>query len=117
MNSFERIWARATGHRMGQTDEDRPDVPILTLREARIVLFLKTFCNIQDYFLKVLNSHIKKIKISDTKTIEELAAQVADLKKTRSAFENGLALRERRSIRAAWGSAMPKYWPARVKKT
>ena len=43
VNSFERIWARATGHRMGQTDEDRPDVPILTLREARIVLFLKTF--------------------------------------------------------------------------
>jgi hypothetical protein len=28
---------------MGQTDEDRPDVPILTLREARIALFLKTF--------------------------------------------------------------------------
>ena len=43
MNSIERIWARATGHRMGQTDEDRPDAPILTLREARIVLFLKTF--------------------------------------------------------------------------
>ena len=43
MNSFEKVWARATGHRMGQTDEDIPDVPILTLREARIVLFLKTF--------------------------------------------------------------------------
>jgi hypothetical protein len=43
VNSFEKVWARATGHRMGRTDEDRPDVPILTLREARIVLFLKTF--------------------------------------------------------------------------
>jgi hypothetical protein len=43
MNSLERIWARATGHLMGSTDEDRPDVPILTLREARIALFLKTF--------------------------------------------------------------------------
>lgn len=28
---------------MGHTDEDRPDVPILTLREARIALFFKTF--------------------------------------------------------------------------
>ena len=43
MNSFERIWSRATGHLMGETDHDKPDVPILTLREARIALFLKTF--------------------------------------------------------------------------
>lgn len=42
MNSLERIWARATGHLMGNTNEDRPDVPILTLKEARIALFLKT---------------------------------------------------------------------------
>ena len=42
MNSLEKIWARATGHLMGNTDDDRPDVPILTLREARIALFLKT---------------------------------------------------------------------------
>ena len=42
MNSLERIWARATGHLMGNTDDDRPDVPILTLREAKIALFLKT---------------------------------------------------------------------------
>ena len=43
MNSLEKIWARATGHLMGNTDDDRPDVPILTLREAKISLFLKTF--------------------------------------------------------------------------
>lgn len=43
MNTLERIWARATGHLMGSSDIDRPDVPILTLREARIALFLKTF--------------------------------------------------------------------------
>lgn len=43
MNSLEKIWARATGHLLGNTDNDRPDVPILTLREARIALFLKTF--------------------------------------------------------------------------
>lgn len=43
MNSLEKIWARATGHLMGQTDEDRPVVPVLTVREARIALCLKTF--------------------------------------------------------------------------
>ena len=43
MNSLEKVWARATGHLMGSTDSDRPDVPILTLREARIALFFKTF--------------------------------------------------------------------------
>lgn len=43
MRSIERIWARATGHVMGDTDEDRPRVPILTMREARVALCLKTF--------------------------------------------------------------------------
>ena len=43
MNSIEKVWARATGHLMGHTDDDRPDVPVLTLREARVALFLKTF--------------------------------------------------------------------------
>ena len=43
VNSLEKVWARATRNLMGQTDEDRPDIPILTLREARIALFLKTF--------------------------------------------------------------------------
>ena len=43
IRSLERIWARATGHVMGDTDEDRPRVPILTVKEARVALFLKTF--------------------------------------------------------------------------
>jgi hypothetical protein len=43
MNSFERVWARATGHLMGHNDYDSPKVPILTLGEARLALFLKTF--------------------------------------------------------------------------
>lgn len=42
MNSIERVWARATGHLMGQSDEDRPRVPVLSLKEARIALILKT---------------------------------------------------------------------------
>jgi len=33
LKSVERIWARATGHLMGSTDQDKPDVPILTLRQ------------------------------------------------------------------------------------
>ena len=43
MNSIEKVWARATGHLMGETDQDRPSVPVLTLREARVALVLKTF--------------------------------------------------------------------------
>ncbi|CAN1592906.1 hypothetical protein MCEME20_00127 [Candidatus Pelagibacterales bacterium] len=40
---MEKVWARATGHLMGSTDSDKPDVPILTLHEARVALYLKTF--------------------------------------------------------------------------
>lgn len=40
---FWLIWARATNHLMGKTDDDRPDIPILTLREAYVALFLRTF--------------------------------------------------------------------------
>jgi len=43
LKSMEKIWARATGHLMGNSDAERPDVPILSLREARIALYLKTF--------------------------------------------------------------------------
>jgi hypothetical protein len=43
MKSLIRIWARATGHLMGITDHDCPDVPILTVREANLALALKTF--------------------------------------------------------------------------
>ena len=43
IRSMEKIWARATGHLMGSTVSDKPDVPILTLNEARVALYLKTF--------------------------------------------------------------------------
>ena len=39
---FSKIWARAVGHYMGQTDDDMPNIPIVSLREARRVLVLKT---------------------------------------------------------------------------
>ena len=38
-----KIWARALGHYMGKTDDDMPGIPIVTIKEARRVLILKTF--------------------------------------------------------------------------
>ena len=40
---LEKIWARALGHYMGKTDDDMPEIPIVTLQEAKRVLLLKTF--------------------------------------------------------------------------
>ena len=39
---IEKIWARALGHYIGKTDDDMPEIPIITLREAKRVLMLKT---------------------------------------------------------------------------
>jgi len=39
---IEKIWARALGHYMGKTDDDMPEIPIVTMREAKRVLILKT---------------------------------------------------------------------------
>ena len=39
---IEKIWARAIGHYIGKTDDDMPEIPIVTLREAKRVLMLKT---------------------------------------------------------------------------
>jgi hypothetical protein len=55
------------------------------------------------------------MKISETRTIEELAAIVAVLKNLRSAFENGLARSERRSALGAEFSDIPKSWAFHVK--
>jgi len=39
---LEKIWARALGHYIGKTDDDMPEIPIVTMREAKRVLLLKT---------------------------------------------------------------------------
>ena len=39
---IEKIWARALGHYIGKTDDDMPEIPIVTMREARRVLVIKT---------------------------------------------------------------------------
>ncbi len=36
------IWARTLDHRVGRTNEDQPDIPILSLKQARISLVLRT---------------------------------------------------------------------------
>ena len=42
MKKLWLIWARALDHRVGKTDEDQPDIPILSLKEARLSLILRT---------------------------------------------------------------------------
>ena len=37
------IWCRTVDHRIGKTDQDEPDIPILSLKQAQISLFLRTF--------------------------------------------------------------------------
>ena len=37
------IWARTVDHRVGKTDDDEPDIPILTQKEARVSLILRSF--------------------------------------------------------------------------
>jgi len=36
------IWARTLDHRVGKTDQDQPDIPILTLNQAKLSLILRT---------------------------------------------------------------------------
>lgn len=65
MNSLEKIWARATGHLMGNTDDDRPDVPVLTLREARIALCLKNLLdfNTRNYVFLYYSKYFEAVVI------------------------------------------------------
>lgn len=37
------IWARTVDHRIGKTDGDEPNIPILSLGQAQISLLLRTF--------------------------------------------------------------------------
>ena len=43
MKGFWLIWARTLDHRVGKTDKDQPDIPILSLRQARYSLLIRTF--------------------------------------------------------------------------
>jgi hypothetical protein len=36
------IWARTLDHRVGRTNDDEPNIPILSLRDAQFSLILRT---------------------------------------------------------------------------
>ena len=58
------IWCRTVDHRIGKTDEDEPDIPILTLRQAQFSLFLRTFIilvNSNDGILSLSYEEFRKI--------------------------------------------------------
>jgi hypothetical protein len=40
---FFLVLARTIDHRVGKTDSDKPDVPVLTMQEALISFFIKFF--------------------------------------------------------------------------
>ena len=42
MKNLWLVWARTLDHRVGKTDEDEPDIPILSLKQARVSLILRT---------------------------------------------------------------------------
>ena len=42
MKKLWLIWSRTLDHRVGKTNEDQPDIPILSLKEARFSLILRT---------------------------------------------------------------------------
>lgn len=36
------IWARTLDHRVGRTDDDQPEIPVLSLRDAKISLVIRS---------------------------------------------------------------------------
>lgn len=42
MKKLWLIWARTVDHRVGKTDDDEPDIPILSLREANLSLAIRS---------------------------------------------------------------------------
>jgi hypothetical protein len=42
LKKFWLIWARTLDHRVGRTDDDEPDIPILSLKDAQFSLTLRT---------------------------------------------------------------------------
>jgi hypothetical protein len=43
IHRFFLVLARTIDHRVGKTDSDTPDIPILTMQEALISFFIKFF--------------------------------------------------------------------------
>ena len=41
INKFIRILARTIDHRIGKTDDEKPELPILTVNEALVSFFIR----------------------------------------------------------------------------
>jgi hypothetical protein len=37
------IWCRTVDHRIGKTDNDEPNIPILTIKQAQLSLLIRSF--------------------------------------------------------------------------
>jgi hypothetical protein len=48
-NRFLLIMARTIDHRIGKTDSEKPDLPVLTVEEALISFFIKFFIVIVNF--------------------------------------------------------------------
>jgi hypothetical protein len=58
IKKFWLIWCRTVDHRIGKTNDDEPDIPILTLKQAQVSLFLRTsiiFINVTTCFFIITN--------------------------------------------------------------
>ena len=42
LKRFWLIWSRTVDHRIGKTDDDKPNIPILRNKDANISLFIRT---------------------------------------------------------------------------
>lgn len=52
------IWCRTVDHRIGKTNDDEPNIPILTLKQAQISLLIRSFIilvNLITYFFIIVN--------------------------------------------------------------
>ena len=75
------IWCRTVDHRIGKTNDDEPNIPILSLKEAQISLFLRTFIilvNLITCFFIVANIIHKWYNIQYADVVELVAT--TDLK-------------------------------------
>ena len=58
MKQLWLIWCRTVDHRIGKTDNDEPNMPILTLHQAQISLLIRStlvFINVITCFFIIAN--------------------------------------------------------------
>lgn len=48
--TWEKVMARTLDYVLGRTDDDEPKVPVLTMRQARIGLYMRMILQIVNWF-------------------------------------------------------------------